>query len=238
MSCRFALAATLFAVSACGFSFNRAPPPSLGDVEHIIVIYLENHSFDNLFGFFPDADGIATAGATKIQVDADGKPLCLPAACRDDLPTRKTTATQGIRNRSDRFPDNPAEPTFQHRRLRSDWRCDGRSDPSLLSPEAQIDGGRMDKFVAYTNVGALVMGFYDGSRTKLWNYAKRYTLADHFFQAAFGGSFLNHFWMICACTPRYEAYAPERAQRRAHRRQQPVSSCKAYPTRSPLTVTP
>ena len=24
----------------------------LSDVEHIIVIYLENHSFDNLFGFF------------------------------------------------------------------------------------------------------------------------------------------------------------------------------------------
>ena len=50
----------------------------------------------------------------------------------------------------------------------------------------------------------LVMGFYDGSATKLWEYAKRYTLADHFFQAAFGGSFLNHFWLICACTPRYE----------------------------------
>ena len=48
------------------------------------------------------------------------------------------------------------------------------------------------------------MGFYDGSKTKLWDYAERYTLADHFFHAAFGGSFLNHFWMICACTPRYE----------------------------------
>jgi len=62
----------------------------------------------------------------------------------------------------------------------------------------------MDKFVAYTNVGALVMGYYDGSRTNLWKYAERYTLADHFFQAAFGGSFLNHFWLICACTPRYD----------------------------------
>ena len=74
--------------------------------------------------------------------------------------------------------------------------------------QAQIDGGRMDKFVAYTNMGALVMGFYDGSHTKLWEYAQRYTLADHFFHAAFGGSFLNHFWMICACTPIYKD-APE-----------------------------
>ena len=62
----------------------------------------------------------------------------------------------------------------------------------------------MDKFAAYSDAGGLAMGFYDGSRTKLWDYARRYTLADHFFHAAFGGSFLNHFWMICACTPRYE----------------------------------
>src|SRR6187455_17284 len=46
----------------------------LSDVERIIVIYLENHSFDNLFRFFPNADGIAAAGATKIQVDPEGHP--------------------------------------------------------------------------------------------------------------------------------------------------------------------
>ena len=28
-------------------------------------------------------------------------------------------------------------------------------------------------------------------------------LLDHFFHAAFGGSFLNHFWLVCACTPVY-----------------------------------
>jgi acid phosphatase len=69
--------------------------------------------------------------------------------------------------------------------------------------QAQINGGRMDKFVAYSNMGALVMGFYDGSQTQLWKYAQHYTLTDHFFQAAFAGSFLNHFWLICACTPVY-----------------------------------
>ena len=87
MSCRFALAATLFAASACGFS-SACSAAQLGDVEHIIVIHLENHSFDNLFGFFPGADGIATAGATKIQVDRNGKPydflppLWKPSTCR------------------------------------------------------------------------------------------------------------------------------------------------------------
>ena len=32
---------------------------------------------------------------------------------------------------------------------------------------------------------------------------KQYKLADNFFMGAFGGSFLNHFWLICACTPYY-----------------------------------
>ncbi len=33
--------------------------------------------------------------------------------------------------------------------------------------------------------------------------AREYTIADNFFQTAFGGSFLNHFWLVCACTPRW-----------------------------------
>ena len=35
----------------------------------------------------------------------------------------------------------------------------------------------------------------------MWQWAKDYTLADHFFMAAFGGSSLNHQWLVCACTP-------------------------------------
>ena len=67
--------------------------------------------------------------------------------------------------------------------------------------QAQIDGGTMDKFAAISDAGGLVMGYHDGSKTKLWQYAKEFTLADNFFHAAFGGSFINHFWAICACTP-------------------------------------
>jgi acid phosphatase len=67
----------------------------------------------------------------------------------------------------------------------------------------QIDGGKNDRFVAYADSGSLVMGYYDGSKLPLWNIAKQYTLADNFFMGAFGGSFLNHFWLVCACTPVY-----------------------------------
>ncbi len=69
--------------------------------------------------------------------------------------------------------------------------------------QMQIDGGKNDKFVAYADSGGLVMGHYDGSKLPLWPIAKEYVLADNFFQGAFGGSFLNHFQLVCACTPKY-----------------------------------
>jgi acid phosphatase len=37
----------------------------------------------------------------------------------------------------------------------------------------------------------------------LWDWAKQYVLADNFFQGGFGGSFFNHFYLICSCAPRY-----------------------------------
>lgn len=47
------------------------------------------------------------------------------------------------------------------------------------------------------------MGHYDGSGLPMWAVAKKYVLADNFFQGAFGGSFLNHIMLACACAPVY-----------------------------------
>ena len=69
--------------------------------------------------------------------------------------------------------------------------------------QMQIDGGKNDRFAAYSDAGGLVMGHYDGSKLPLWPVAEKYVLADNFFMGAFGGSFLNHFELICACAPVY-----------------------------------
>ncbi len=71
--------------------------------------------------------------------------------------------------------------------------------------QMQIDNGANDKFAAWADSGGLVMGHYihDPKNLPLWRYAQRYTLADHFFMGAFGGSFLNHQYLICSCAPIY-----------------------------------
>ena len=63
-------------VAACGT--NTAKPggtdSGIHKIKHIVVIYLENRSFDHLYGAFPGAEGIAHAGAAALQVDENGHP--------------------------------------------------------------------------------------------------------------------------------------------------------------------
>jgi phospholipase C len=72
----------------------------------------------------------------------------------------------------------------------------------------QIDGGKMDKFVAWSDAAGLVMSYYDASDMPEGKLAKQYTMLDNFFHAAFGGSFLNHQFLICACAPRWADAPP------------------------------
>ena len=67
----------------------------------------------------------------------------------------------------------------------------------------QIGTGDNNHFAAYSDAGGLSMSYYDGSKMALWNIARKYTLADNFFMGAFGGSYLNHQYLICACAPEY-----------------------------------
>src|SRR6185437_8995406 len=69
--------------------------------------------------------------------------------------------------------------------------------------QMQIAGGKNDRFAAYADSGGLVMGHYASAKLPLWDFARQYVLADNFFMGAFGGSFFNHFALICACAPTY-----------------------------------
>ncbi len=192
-------AAWLAALGASGATAHAAPgAAALQGIEHVVVIYAENHSFDNLYGLFPGAEGIANATLQqRTQLDHDGKPLAeLLVFGRDGKP-------------------DPAYPRLPNAPFRIDAAPVNRTPGGIVpSPthdffhhQEQINGGANNLFVAMSSVGGWTMGHYDGSAFKLWQWAREYTLADHFFQAAFGGSYLNHQWLICACTPRH-AEAP------------------------------
>jgi len=145
---------TLIALLAgCATQPGSAP---LERVQTIVVIYAENHSFDNMYGLFPGANGVANATAEqKTQLDHDGKPLPALPATYNGGKLDPRFATQGL-------PNGP---------FRIDAASIGaRFDQVVPSPIhnywqniEQINGGKNNKFVAVTNVGAWAMGYYDGS---------------------------------------------------------------------------
>ncbi|MFL5100322.1 MAG: acid phosphatase [Xanthobacteraceae bacterium] len=166
----------------------------LGKIKTIVVIYAENRSFDHLYGFFPGATGIANATEEqKTQLNHDGVPL--PHLAIFDHHGRPDP----------RFPPMPNAP----------FQID--APPISMPPEKilpnpihafyhnkeQINGGKNNMFAAMSNVGGWVMGYFDGSKLRMWQWAREYTLADNFFMAAFGGSYLNHLWLVCACTAQH-----------------------------------
>jgi acid phosphatase len=192
------------------------PPAASGDrraldaIDTVVVIYAENRAFDNLFGLFPGANGIpgvnpSAVGAYLPQVDRNGAPMAtLPPAWGGlTAPNQSMTVRQedtvGMPNRPFQIdgqnaiggrgvavPLEVATRDLVHR---------------FYNNVMQINGGRNDGFAAWSDAGGLVMGYYDGSRMAMWQVARRYTLADNFFMGAFGGSFLNHQYLVCACIP-------------------------------------
>ena len=72
------IASSAGAGAAAGQSASAGPDP-LRKINHIVVIYEENHSFDNLYGTWEGVNGLANANAEHTaQVDQTGAPYsCL-----------------------------------------------------------------------------------------------------------------------------------------------------------------
>jgi phospholipase C len=190
------LFALLASCQTLGGRAGRSDASDLSRVNHVVIIYLENRSFDNLYGEFDDADGFRGARNVAPQVDRGGVPYrVLPQSPGTPFPADLPNAPFDI----GRFvPPSMATRDLVHR---------------FYHEQAQINRGRMDRFVAVSDALGLTMGYYHTAELPLATLAKEFTLCDRFFHSAFGGSFLNHQWLIAARTPEFgDAPASMRAQ--------------------------
>jgi len=171
---------------ACKKNFPAPLPPEVERVKHIVVIYLENHSFDNLYGQLAGANGLNNATPENTtQVDKSGVPfLTLPPV--PNTPAFPTNLPNTFFNIDQYVANDMATPDVLHR---------------YYQEQLQIDGGKMDKFAAYNTSAGLSQGFYQTNLLPLLPIAQKYTICDNFYHSAFGGSFLNHMWLIAAASP-------------------------------------
>jgi phospholipase C len=73
----------------------------------------------------------------------------------------------------------------------------------------QLDHGKQDRYSTGSDAVGLTQGTYRTKKLPVYQYlhkkkAPNYVIADHLFQAAFGGSFLNHQWLIAAASPQWD----------------------------------
>jgi acid phosphatase len=181
-------------------------------VKTVVVIYAENRSFNNLFADFPGVEKplSALSPADAQQRDRDGSLLTtLPPAWGGVLQVGPQSV-DGV--------TYPSEVQYQQNLPNAPFALKGPNAEDLplslvtrdlwhvfYQNQMQINGGKNDNFVAWGDSGGLVMGYYAQSRysLRLWDVAKEFVLCDNFFQGAFGGSFLNHQYLISATAPFY-----------------------------------
>ena len=168
-----------------------APTDPLSRIGHIVVIFEENRSFDTMFGDFPDANGRANAGDAARQVDPNGVPYQFlpPVMNTNERPPVVDT----------RFPARLPNAPFDIAPYVRPNEETGDLVHRFYQEQMQINGGAMNRYAAVSDAGGLVMGYYDLHGTNQWRLAREFTLADNMFHSAFGGSFLNHTFLVCSC---------------------------------------
>jgi phospholipase C len=189
--------------AAVGISASQATNPSLPapttPIQHVVVIYDENISFDHYFGTYPNATN--PAGEPQFTA-APGTPSV------NGLSPNQWHSTDLLHSNPNLFNPQRLEPSQA-------LTC---SQNHSYTPEQQaFDGGLMDKFVQDTQstscsasnpnsssygpaagpitVGThtystnIVMDYFDGNTvTGMWNYAQHFALNDNSFNTQFGPS--------------------------------------------------
>ena len=124
--------------------------------DHIVVVMMENHSFDNLLGALPRAGQPAADGLTFAS---------------DGVATNSNPGTTGTPAEVTAFPFGS---TAQGRRVSQSWNA----------THEQIDGGKMDGFVR--SVGAVQpMGYFPPEVLPFaYSLATTFTLANRWFSSA------------------------------------------------------
>jgi acid phosphatase len=217
-----------------GHHQNRHADRLPGGYKHLVVIYEENHSFDNLYGTWGDVrgqhvEGLADASATKrAQVAQDGSTYAcllqndvnlasppLSPTCHDAAHGIDSHFTNDVFDIDDYIaptdrtcpdPGQAAPFGLPNSPENEPGGCTRDLVHRFYQEQYQIDGGKQDRYTTGSDAVGLTQGVYETQQLPIYRYlhskgAPKYVIADKFFQGAFGGSFLNHQWLIAARAP-------------------------------------
>jgi phospholipase C len=194
------------AVTIVGCGYSSAIPPSelttvssTSKVQHIVVIFQENVSFDHYFATYPKAQNLAG----EVPFNAlPGTPAVDGLSQSLLLNNPNATNKQNGAGATNPFRLSPFSAATSDQ------------DHSYHSEQLAFHAGAMDLFplsvgAADTrNLGSgvaattgLTMAYYDGNTVgAMWNYAQHYAMSDRFFGTTFGPSMLGAINLISGQT--------------------------------------
>jgi phospholipase C len=155
-----------------GVSTNLIPSPLI-QLQHIVLVLMENHAYDNYFGTY-----CLTASPLCPEV-ADGLPPgeCVPR----DLPESDQGCLRPYNQTNLSVPDMPH---------------------SWNSSHLAYDDGRMDGFVPAEVNNTRTLGYYNGTTIPVyWDIAENFGLSDSFFSSALSSSLPNHWYLMAGQSP-------------------------------------
>ena len=178
------IAAVALAVAAAPASANRAK-----HIDHIVVVFEENHSFDNLYGGWEGVTGLGSADARtrRRSLRASAHAVFVPAAERRQphlaaAATRRATLTSHFTNAPFKIEDYipptaktcPAPGVFAQHGVLAPSGLEGGCTEDLVhryyQEQYQLDGGRQDRYVTGSDAVGLTMGTYDTQALPIYAY--------------------------------------------------------------------
>ncbi|MHB1938461.1 MAG: alkaline phosphatase family protein [Acidobacteriaceae bacterium] len=147
----------------------QMPGSANSPIAHLIILMMQNHSLDNLFGTYPGANGLDAALPSYRQVDAAGHTVS---------PTPITTLSV-------------ADLNHNHSTYAASW------DNGKMDKFAFTNGDLSMQYYDASLSGLTTDNKQYGIGT-IWSYAQQYALADNFFMSAMNTEPAQELYMIAA----------------------------------------
>lgn len=143
-------------------------------IQHLVVIFQENVSFDHYFGTYPYA------------TNPKGEPRFTPAA---NTPTVNGYTSALLTNNPNLNPANVGIATNPFR-LGPSQAVTSDQDHGYTDEQSAYDNGLLDLFPTHTGYGTIEpMAYFDGNTvTAMWNYAQFFAMSDNSFGTTYGPS--------------------------------------------------
>ncbi len=156
-------------------------------IQHVVIIFGENISFDHYFGTYPNAvnpPGQPRFTALPNTPSVNG----LTSGLLTNNPNLNSANGAGASNPF-RLNRNQALTADQNHNYGPEQQSFDLGFMDLFPSKTGTAGGTPNTYPAVVNTKGLVMGYYDGNTvTALWNYAQRFAMNDNSFNTQFGPS--------------------------------------------------